>query len=108
MRDAPADQIAGKRHRDGRRAGVDRPVGLDGDHQAADDFAEQDGDERTHLDQPVAADEFVLAQILRQDRVLDRPEQRRMHAHQPQREEQQDQVAPIEPDRADDHDRDLE
>jgi len=57
---------------------------------------------------PVAADEFFLAQVLRKNRILDRPEQRRVHAHQPQREEQHDQVAPIEADCADDHDRDFE
>jgi hypothetical protein len=74
FRDASADQIARDRDRDSRRAGVDRPIGFDGDHQAAGNFAEQDRDEGTHFDQPVAADEFVLAQVLRQDRVLDRPE----------------------------------
>ena len=107
-RDPSAHQITRKRHRDGGRAGQDRTIRFDGDHQTADDFAKKNGDEGAHLDQPVAADELVLAQVLRQDRVLDGPEECRMHTHQAQRQEEQDQVAPIEADRADDHDADLE
>ncbi len=105
LRDASANQITGDRDRDGGRAGIDRSVGFDSDHQAANHLAEQDCDEGPHLDQPVAADEFVLAQILGQDRVLDRAEQRRVHTHEPERKKQQNQIAAIETDRADNHDR---
>jgi hypothetical protein len=105
---AARNQVAGDGDRDRRRAGEDRSVGLDRDHQPADDLAQQDRDEGSHLDQPVAANQFVVSQVLRQYRVLDRPEQRRMHAHQAESDKQQHQVAPVKSDRADDHDADLE
>jgi hypothetical protein len=54
--------------------------------QAAEQRAEQDGDEGAGLDQRVAADQFLALQVLRQDRVLDRAEQRRVQAEQEQPE----------------------
>ena len=86
----------------------DRPAALDRDDEAADDRAEQDRDERPHFDQAVAADELFGLQRLRQDRVLDRTEQRRMHAQERQRGEQQREVAPPEAGETDHHDGDLE
>ena len=93
---------------DATRAGQHRSAGLHRDQQPAGDGAEQDGDEGAHLDQAVAADEFVVLQVLRQDRVLDRAEQRRVHAQQRQRDEQQREVALPEAGETDRHDRDLE
>jgi hypothetical protein len=52
------------------------------------------------LDQRVAADQFTFAQVLRQDRVLDRPEQRRMQAEQKQRREQNRQAVQREAEQA--------
>ena len=66
---------------------------------------EQNGNEGTALDQRVAADEFVLAQVLGQDGVLDRPEQRRMQAEQEKRAEQHIQAMPVESKRRNPHDR---
>ena len=57
------------------------------------------------LDQRVAADQLVLAQELRQDAVLHRPEERRVHAHQEQRAEQDRGAAQLKPDGCDHHDR---
>jgi uncharacterized tellurite resistance protein B-like protein len=48
--------------------------------QATGQRADQDRDEGAGLDQRVAANQFLLTQMLRQDGVLDRPEQRRMQA----------------------------
>ena len=79
------------------------------DQQAAGDRAEQDRDERAHLDQAVAADQLLGLQVLRQDRVLHRAEQRRVHAHQrTARRSSSDRLLQPEPDGADHHDRDLE
>ena len=55
---------------------------------AAEQRAEQDREERAHLEQRVAADQLRVAQHLRQQAVLRRREERRMHAHQEQRAEQ--------------------
>ncbi len=94
--------------RDGRHAGEHRSDAGDRDQHAARDGAEQNRDERSHLDQAVAADQLLGAQRLRKDRVLHRPEQRRMHAHQQQCREQKQQVVHAEADGTDHHDRDLE
>ena len=56
--------------------------------QAAGQRADQDGDEGSTLDQTVTADQFILGEVLRQDRVFDRAEQRRVQAEQEQRAEQ--------------------
>jgi len=50
--------------------------------QAAGQRPDQDGDEGSGLDLGVAADQFILVQMLRQDGVLDRPEQRRLQAEE--------------------------
>src|SRR6476620_5061783 len=56
---------------------------------AADDGAEQDGDEGRAFDQGVAGGEFGTGEMIGQDAVLDRTEQRGDHAEQEQRDEQQ-------------------
>ena len=55
---------------------------------AADDGAEQDGDEGRALDQRVAGGQFRALQVVGEDAVLDRPEQRGDDAEQEQSEEQ--------------------
>ena len=55
---------------------------------AAEDRAEQDREERARLDQRVAGDELVVLQVLRQQRVLDRTEDRRVRAEAEERGEQ--------------------
>ena len=78
-------------------------------HQhAAGDGAGEDRERGAGLHQCVATDEFLVPQRLREDRVLHRPEQRRVESHQEQRAQEQGQVGAHEPDRTDDHDRDLE
>jgi hypothetical protein len=108
LRYAAARDVARNRDDDGRRPRDERPAGLDGDDEPTDDLAQQDSDEGAHLNQPVAADQLVGPQVLGQDRILHRPEHRRMHAHQRERAEQQRQVAPVEPDRSEHHDADFE
>ena len=72
---------------------------------AAGQRAEQDGDEGAALDQRIAADEFVLAQVLRQDGVLDWPEERRVQAEQEQRAQENVQAVQVKAERSDAHDR---
>ena len=58
-------------------------------HQrAARDGAADDGQESRRLDHAVAGDQFVLGQMLRQQAVLHRPEQRGLHAETQQHDEQ--------------------
>ena len=52
-------ELAGDGDRDRDRAGQHRPAALDRDDEPADDRAEQDRDERPHLDQAVAADQLL-------------------------------------------------
>src|SRR3546814_14410527 len=68
------------------------------------------------LDQPGALEHFVAFQVLRQDRIVDRPEEGRVHAHREEREHHQrdrDQMhrkahpGEDEPDAADEHDENL-
>jgi hypothetical protein len=56
---ARLDEPARDRDRDRERAGELGPVRLHRDDRAAGDRAEQDRDERAHLDQAVAADELL-------------------------------------------------
>ena len=75
---------------------------------AAEDRAEQDREEGAGLDQRVAGDELVVAQVLRQQRVLDRPEHRRVRAEAEERRKQQRHAAASHrPQRAERHDADL-
>jgi hypothetical protein len=76
--------------------------------QAAEQRAEQDGDEGAGLDQRIAADQLLVLQVLRQDRVLDRPEQRRVQAEQEQPGEQHGEAVQPEAGAADQHDGDFE
>ena len=63
--------------------------------EAAHDGAEQDRHEGRAFDQRVAGGQFFLLEVVRQDAVLDRAEQRRDHAEQKQRREQdRDRVQP--------------
>ncbi len=59
-----------------------------GDGNAAGDGADQDGEERGAFHQCVACGQFGGLELLRQDAVLHRPEQRRDHAEQRERHEQ--------------------
>ena len=69
---------------------------------------QQDRDERAHLDQTVAADQLLGPQDLREDRVLDRAEKRRMDAEERQRRKHQRQALAPEAHEPDDHDDNLE
>ena len=71
--------------------------------EPADDGAEQDRHEGRGLDQRIAGGQFLARQMVGQDAVLDRAEQRRDHAEQEQRDEQ-DRSTECEPE-ADDRDR---
>ena len=84
------------------------PAGLTATTRPAGDCSEQDRDEGPHLDHAVAAGELFGFQVLRQDRILDRAEQRRMDPQQRERDEQQRDAAHQEAGPADQHDRDLE
>jgi hypothetical protein len=55
-------------------------------------FPQQDADEGAHLDQAIAADQFLALQLLRQVGVFDRPEQGGMDAHADHGGDQQPQV----------------
>ena len=99
---APADDGAGgicraashptKRRRDAAAADDQRAV-AEQHEAAAEDRAEEDRQERAGLDERVARDEFVLAQVLRQQRVLDRAEDRRVRAQTEERGEEQRNAA---------------
>ena len=61
----------------------------------AEQRAEKNRDERAHLDHGVAADEFGLVQVLRQDRELERAEESRLQSEQEQHDQHQRQVVEI-------------
>ena len=108
QRDSPARKPAGNGHHDREYAREQRSIRLDRNDKPAGDRAEQDRDERAGFDEAVAADKLAHREVLRQDRVLDRPEQRRVQAEQRERREQQADARQDEPGQADHHDRDLE
>jgi len=85
----------------------DAPAGLD-DQPAAEHHADEDRYRSTGLDQAVAADQLGLAQGLGKDRVFHRTEQRRLHAAEKQREQQQLEAPEEEAGRADRHDAELD
>ena len=75
MRHAAADPVPRNGHGDNRRRRQQRAV-IGHRQPGAENLAGQDGDERAHFDHAVAADQFFLAQMLRQVGVLNRAEQR--------------------------------
>ena len=102
--DAPAGQVAGQCHDEAANGNPHRMRHRTG-QQPAGQRADQDGDEGASLDQRIAADQLLFAQVLRQDRVLDRPEQGRMAAEQEQRPQQHRQAVEHEAGQRDQHDR---
>ena len=70
-REVPRDRDADERHRDHRRA-----PRWHGDREPPGDGPEQDGEEGPALDQRITADELRFREVLRQDAVLDRAEDR--------------------------------
>src|SRR5207248_1661689 len=114
-------QVRGRRRR-GRHPAAREPAGpRQGEHgdrygrlaaelhqRAAQDGAEQNGGERPHLHERVAADQLVGAEVLRQDAVLDRPEDRRVRTHQEDDGEQERHAVQTEARGAEQHDPDLE
>ena len=62
------------------------------DEHAGEDRAAEDRDIGAGLDQAGAAEHFVLVQMLRQDRIFDRPEEGRVDAHREHRGEHQRDV----------------
>ena len=96
-RDAEAGQIAGHchhHHHDRKKqrnaaAAIPRAGAAD---DAAGDGAQQDGHQGTHLHHRIAAHEFGVVQVLGQDRELERPEERRLHAQEENHAKQQGNV----------------
>ena len=76
-------------------------------HDASADGPGQNRQEGAHFHQAVATHQFVFMQGLGQDRVLHRPEQRRVRAHGEQRQQHQRQVIEQEAHRAHRHDGDF-
>jgi hypothetical protein len=74
----PAVQIARRGDRQAGRAHPVGPADLDAGQLRSGDGAGQDGHESAHFNQGVAADQFFLAQDLRQDAVLDGAENGRL------------------------------
>jgi len=72
--------------------------------QSTGQRANQDRNEGAGLDQRIAADQLLLLQVLRQDRVLDRSEQRRMQAEQEQCRHQHGEAVQREAGGSDNHD----
>ena len=107
-RNAPTCQIAGHRHRDRRAGRQQRPHASHQHQRVAGDHADQHRHLRARLDQPVAADQLVRLQRLRQDRVLDRSEHGGMHSHHEQHDQQQRCVMRVEAVRGQQHRADLE
>ncbi|MNP05616.1 hypothetical protein D3C76_975710 [compost metagenome] len=103
---AAAGQVAEHGNADDRR-GHHRRVMRRRHHDPGANGTGQDRQEGAHFHQAVAAYQFIFPQGLRQDRVLHRPEQRRMGAHGEQRQQHQRQVIEHEADGADRHDGDF-
>ncbi len=57
-------------------------AGATQNEQAAEDRARQHGEERPHFHHAIAAEQFCLGQILRQHRIFDRAEKRRLRTRQ--------------------------
>ena len=91
--DLPRRQPADDGGHDANDADDERAVGEERD-AATEDRAEQNREERACLDQRVAGDELLFLQVLRQQRVLDRAEDRRVRAEAEQRGEQHRHTAP--------------
>ena len=83
-------------------------IAFNADQARTEQGAEQDRQKRGHLDQAIAADQFLVVEHLRKDAVFERPEQGRMQAHHEQGGQQQADVRVREADRRHDHDRDFE
>jgi hypothetical protein len=59
------------------------------DDASAKDRSQQDREEGSRLDERVACNQFVLTQMLREERVLDRSEDRRMGPEAEERRKEQ-------------------
>ena len=107
-RDPVTGQQADDGHQQGSAGHQFDAEGFVGHQQGAADFAEQDADEGAHLDDAVAADQFIGFQVLRQIGVFDGAEQGRVHAHADHRRHQQPQGVAEPADTGDDHDGDFQ
>ena len=105
-RNAAAGQITQHGNADDR-CGDHRRVVLGRHHDPGADGAGENCQKRAHFHQTVAADQFVIAQSLRQDRILHRAEQRRVCAHGEQRHQHQRQMIEEKADRSYGHDGDF-
>ena len=95
----PVDRLLRHHGRRGRHAEAGEIAEQRGDHHAAgrdldrnpsgEDRSGENGDVGPRFDQPGAGEHFVLVQVLRQDRVLDRAEEGRVHAHSEKSQEHQ-------------------
>ncbi len=96
-RNLPCCEPADEGRRDAAATDDERAVADEHD-AAAEDRAEQNRQERAGFDERVARNELVLAQVLRQQRVFDRAEDRRVRAEAEERgEEQRDTALPESP-----------
>ena len=77
------------------------------DHTSTKDRAQQDREERARLDERVAGDQLVFAQVLRKQGVLDRAEDSRVCAEAEERREEERHAFQPEAHRAKRHDGDL-
>ena len=102
-RNLAAGQIA--KHGEANRCGGggDRRAG----QHAGQDRPAEDGEIGAGFDQAGAAEHFILLQVLRQDRIFDRPEEGRVHAHREHRDEHQRDAGEQQTGAADEHDHDL-
>jgi hypothetical protein len=88
---------------------IDARAAIRHEHQAATEHhPEQDRQRGAGFHQTIAANQFTRLQCLRQDRVLDWPEHRGVHAHQEQHHQQQCRVMCVEAPGRDRHRHDLE
>ena len=102
----PAD-AGDQQHRDRGELGMVAAVGALEDEQPAEQGAAEDGDIGAGFDQAGAAEHFVALEVLRQDRIFDRAEERRVNPHRRQRGEQQRDVVEQKAGRPEQHDPDL-
>ena len=105
-RDLTRGKPTEERTDDAAAAHDERPFG-EQDHASAKDRAEQDREERAGLDERVARDQFVVAQVLRKQGVLDRAEDGRVRAEAEERREEERHAFQPEAHRAKRHDGDL-
>ncbi len=100
----PATDHRDYQHADRCPDGMEAAIRLAQHEHAAEQCPAENCDISAGFDQPGRAEHFVVAHMLRQDGIFDRPEKCRVDAHREQGGEQQPDDVEIEANRTDHHD----